>query len=548
MGQVTGYTVADYLLQHASRERRPARVPASTWDALLSHLRDPADAARLADSAHGRLLYRYAIPLYRRAADAGDGPPPRSWPSCWPAAATWTQLRARADAGDGPPPSAGRAAVQPRGPGPAARPGRRRRPVCRRAAGRAAGRRGDVDRLRARPTPATGRRRPEWPARPPWTRPGEATWTGCGPRPTPATGPPPSWPAAGPAAGDLDELRARADAGDRAAAWRLAGCWPSAGTWTSCAPGPTPATGPPPCSWPSCWPSAGTWTRPSSSCAPGPTPATSTPPCGWPSCWSTAGTWTSCAPGPTPATGMPPGGWPICWPSAGIWTSCGPGPPPGSWPSCWPSAGTWTSCAPGPTPATRTPPAAGRAAGRPRGPGPAARPGRRRRPVRQRPVAAGCWPICWSSAGTWTSCGPGPTPATGTPPRLAGLLAERGDLDELRARADAGDGTPPSLAGLLAERGDLDELRARADAGDELAAAELAELLAERGDLDRLRAGRRWDSGRAAPARPGRRRRRGRRRQLAEQLAGLLARRGQGEEAERLRRFGLNPDGSIACA
>ena len=73
MGQVTGYTVADYLLQHASRERRPARVPASTWDALLRHVRDPADAARLAGSAHGRLLYRYAIPLYRRAADAGDG-------------------------------------------------------------------------------------------------------------------------------------------------------------------------------------------------------------------------------------------------------------------------------------------------------------------------------------------------------------------------------------------------------------------------------------------------------------------------------------------
>ena len=70
MGQVTGYTVADYLLQHASRERRPVRVPASTWDALLSHIRDPADAARLADSAEGRLLYRYAIPLYRLAADA----------------------------------------------------------------------------------------------------------------------------------------------------------------------------------------------------------------------------------------------------------------------------------------------------------------------------------------------------------------------------------------------------------------------------------------------------------------------------------------------
>ena len=73
MGQVGGYTVADYLLQHASRERRAARVPASTWDALLSHIRDPADAARLAGSAQGRLLYCYATPLYRHAADAGDG-------------------------------------------------------------------------------------------------------------------------------------------------------------------------------------------------------------------------------------------------------------------------------------------------------------------------------------------------------------------------------------------------------------------------------------------------------------------------------------------
>jgi hypothetical protein len=72
MGRVAGYTVADYLLQHASRERRTARVPASTWDAILGHIRDPADATRLADSARNRLLYRYAIPLYRHAADAGD--------------------------------------------------------------------------------------------------------------------------------------------------------------------------------------------------------------------------------------------------------------------------------------------------------------------------------------------------------------------------------------------------------------------------------------------------------------------------------------------
>jgi hypothetical protein len=72
MGQVAGYSVADYLLQHASQERRNARVPASTWDAILSHTADLGDAARLADSASSRLLYRYAIPLYRPVADAGD--------------------------------------------------------------------------------------------------------------------------------------------------------------------------------------------------------------------------------------------------------------------------------------------------------------------------------------------------------------------------------------------------------------------------------------------------------------------------------------------
>jgi hypothetical protein len=73
MGEVAGYTVADYLIQHASRERRAARVPASTWDALLRHIHDPVDTARLARSAESQLLYRYAIPLYRHAADIGNG-------------------------------------------------------------------------------------------------------------------------------------------------------------------------------------------------------------------------------------------------------------------------------------------------------------------------------------------------------------------------------------------------------------------------------------------------------------------------------------------
>ena len=451
MGQLTGYTAADYLIQHASRERRYARVPASTWDALLSHIRDPADAARLADSARSRLLYCYAIPLYRHAADAGDEH----------AASQLAGLLAeRGDLDRAARPgrrrrrgrrlSAGRPAGRPRRPGRAARPGRRRRRARRlRLAGLLADR------------------------------------------------------------GDLDELRARADAGDGHAASRLAGCWPTAATWTSCAPGPTPATGTPPGGWPACWPTAATWT----SCAPGPTPATGMPPCGWPACWPPAGTWTrpcrSCAPGPTPATSTPPCGWPTCWPPAGDLDEAvqilrarptpATGTPPSGWPTCWPTAGTWTSCAPGPTPATGTPP---------RG-----------------------WPGCWPTAGTWTSCAPGPTPATGTPPSSwPGCWPTAATWTELRARADAGDWfAAVRLADLLAERGDLDELRARADTGDGYAAGQLAGLLAERGDLDELRA--RADTGDEY---------------AASRLAGLLTKQGRNEEAERLRRFGLNPDGSIA--
>ena len=100
MGQIAGYVPADYLLQHATRERRAARVPASTWDAVLSHLRDPADTARLADSARNRLLYRYAIPLYRHAADAADGDAAWRLAGLLAGRGNLDELRARADAGD----------------------------------------------------------------------------------------------------------------------------------------------------------------------------------------------------------------------------------------------------------------------------------------------------------------------------------------------------------------------------------------------------------------------------------------------------------------
>src|ERR1700749_284137 len=88
------------------------------------------------------------------------------------------------------------------------------------------------------------------------------------------------------------------------------------------------------------------------------------------------------------------------------------------------------------------------------------------------------------------------------------------------------------LAGMLAEHGDLDQLRARADAVDGNAAVQLARLLAERGDLNQaeqiLRASADVGDGHARL------------------LADLLTQQGRTEEAERLRRFGLAPDGSTA--
>ena len=101
MGQIAGYAAADYLIQHLSRERRSARVPASTWDAILTFVRDPDDAARLADSARHRLLYGYAIALYRLATDAGDEDAAEWLAELLARRGDLAGLRARADARDG---------------------------------------------------------------------------------------------------------------------------------------------------------------------------------------------------------------------------------------------------------------------------------------------------------------------------------------------------------------------------------------------------------------------------------------------------------------
>jgi TIR domain len=423
MGQVDGYTVADYLLQHAGRERRTARVPASTWDALLSHIRDPADTARLADSAQGRLLYCYAIPLYRHAADAGGRYAALRLVGLLAERGDLDELGARADAGDES------AAVQladllaergdldglraraDSGDGYAAvqladllaEPGDLDRLRARADAGDESAavqlanllrERGDLDGLRARADSGDG------------------------------------YAAAQLAAllaerGDLDGLRARADSGHGYAAARLAGLLAERGDLDG----------------------AVQILR----------------------ALADAGDESAAVQlvGLLAERGDLDGAVQILRARA--------------------DAGNKS--------------AASRLADL----------------LAERGDLDGLRAL--ADAGHWHAAS-----------WLALLLAERGDLDGLRARADAGDKSAASrLAALLAERGDLDELGARADAGDEFAASRLAALLAERGDLDGLRA--------LADAGYG----------DARRLASLLMQQGHREEADRLRRFGLKPDGSIAC-
>ena len=82
MGLVAGYTAADYLIQHASQERRYERVPASTWDAVLSHIRDPADTSRLADSARPAAVITTPSRSTATPPTPATGMPPRIWSGC----------------------------------------------------------------------------------------------------------------------------------------------------------------------------------------------------------------------------------------------------------------------------------------------------------------------------------------------------------------------------------------------------------------------------------------------------------------------------------
>ena len=492
MGQIAGYTVADYLLQHASRERRYVRVPASTWDALC-HVRDPDDAARLADSARDRLLYCYAIPLYQHAADADDGD------AAWQLAGLLEKrgdldgavqvLRAAADAGDGNAARRLAGLLEERGDLDGAVQ------VLRAAADAGDGNaarelagllveRGDLDGLRARADVGDGDAARELAG----LLVERGDLDGLRARADVGDG-----DAARRLAGlleergDLDEatqiLRARADAGDKDAAFRLAELLAQCGDLDGLRARAD----------------AGDW-------------------------WAArrlAELLAGRGDLDTLRARADAGDEDAAFRLAELLEERGDLDEAAQILRARADAGDKD--------------AAFRLAELLEERGDldeAAQILRARADAGDKDAAGG---LAWLLAGrgdldglrTRADAGDGYAAA-----RLAEMLAGRGDLDTLRARTDAGDQhAARGLAGLLYGRGDLDGLRTRADDGDWFAARALVDLLIKRGDLDSLRA--RADAGDGLAAR---------------HVADLLTKQGRGEEAERLRRFGLNPDGSTACA
>jgi TPR repeat protein len=72
MGEVAGYVVADYLLQHGDTSRQAVSPPGSLWDSAAAHTTEPDDRVRLGDHAFWKHLLRHAVLLLTPAAEAGD--------------------------------------------------------------------------------------------------------------------------------------------------------------------------------------------------------------------------------------------------------------------------------------------------------------------------------------------------------------------------------------------------------------------------------------------------------------------------------------------
>ncbi|KOV87607.1 tetratricopeptide repeat protein [Nocardia sp. NRRL S-836] len=71
MGRIAGYRVADYLHQHALRERRTEHLPDSAWRALIRHHHSD-DTHRLADNAERRGRAHETVAFCQQLADHND--------------------------------------------------------------------------------------------------------------------------------------------------------------------------------------------------------------------------------------------------------------------------------------------------------------------------------------------------------------------------------------------------------------------------------------------------------------------------------------------
>ncbi|SCL26700.1 hypothetical protein GA0074692_2216 [Micromonospora pallida] len=69
--RAAGYGLTDYLAQYTADGRDVEPVPEAVWRALTRHIVDPGDLLHLAREAKSRLLYRFAEGLYRQALAAG---------------------------------------------------------------------------------------------------------------------------------------------------------------------------------------------------------------------------------------------------------------------------------------------------------------------------------------------------------------------------------------------------------------------------------------------------------------------------------------------
>lgn len=68
MGQIAGWVTADYLHQHARRQRHTESIPDRAWQALIDH-HDPRDTLEIADNARWRGHTSHAVALCKTTAD-----------------------------------------------------------------------------------------------------------------------------------------------------------------------------------------------------------------------------------------------------------------------------------------------------------------------------------------------------------------------------------------------------------------------------------------------------------------------------------------------